>query len=203
VSPQRCARSRALGRALLLGSALLAIASCGKSKTSGTASAGTGPEDEGDGEGAIGAMDEREAAQWAEARQGEPEELMRLVNLVGCSGLRERAVSRELRPTAIFAMKYCPDFSELPWLVALAAGKDDVEARAALDSIGELAARPRRGTDPEDADELHAGCQALLVLARSISEPKPRRVRAVRALRMLSERGCVRRDDIPKDVDAK
>jgi hypothetical protein len=148
-------------------------------------------------------MDAREAAQWAAAAGGEPEELMRIEDLVGCVGLRDRASQPELRATAIHAMGYCTDFSELPWLADLAAEKNDTEARAALEAIDELAARPRRATDPEDADELHAGCGALLALARSTSRPRERRVLAVRALRMLSERGCVRRADIPTDVDAK
>jgi hypothetical protein len=148
-------------------------------------------------------MDAREAAQWAAAAQGSPEEQMRLIDLVGCAGVRDRARERDLRATAISAMQYCPDFSELPWLAELASEKSDTEARAALEAIDELAARPRRATDPEDADDLHAGCGALLALARSTSRPRERRVLAVRALRMLSERGCVRRDEIPRDVDVK
>jgi hypothetical protein len=51
--------------------------------------------------------------------------------------------------------------------------------------------------------ELGEGCRALLELSRSSSQPRPRRVAAVRALRMLSERGCVKRSDIPSDFDAK
>jgi hypothetical protein len=148
-------------------------------------------------------MDAREAAQWGAAVQGSPEEQMRLVDLVGCAGLRERASARDLRATAISAMQYCPDFTELPWLAELAADKSDTEARAALEAIDELAARRRHATDPEDADELRAGCSALLALAKSTARPRERRVLAVRALRMLSERGCVRREDIPKDVDVK
>jgi hypothetical protein len=148
-------------------------------------------------------MDAREAAQWSAAADQDPEELMRLEDLVGCQGLRDRASQPNLRVTAIHAMKYCPDFTELPWLVDLAAEKNDDEARAALETIDELAARPRRATDPEDADELHAGCGGLLAFARSPSRAKDRRVLAVRALRMLSERGCVRREDIPKDVDVR
>jgi hypothetical protein len=148
-------------------------------------------------------MDEREAAQWAAAGQGEPEELMSLVDLIGCAGLRERAAARELRATAIRAAAYCSDFSELPWLAEVATSKDDAEARAALEAIDNLAARPRHATDPDDADELHAGCQALVTLARASSESKQRRVLAVRALRMLSEWGCVRREELPKDLDVK
>jgi hypothetical protein len=147
-------------------------------------------------------MDPRELAQWAAAKDGDPEELGRLARLVGCEGLRERADTPELRITAARAMQHCGDFSELPWLAQLAAGASDDEARAALESIVELAARPRRATDPEDADELHAGCAALLDLARATDRPKDRRVLAIRSLRMLADRGCVKPADVPTDLDA-
>jgi hypothetical protein len=148
-------------------------------------------------------MDDRERAQWAAAREGDPEDLMRLVDLVGCEGLRERAPgSAELRSVALQAMRYCGDFSELPWLADIAGGSSDTDAREALDAIVQLAARPRQATDPEDAQELHEGCAALLAIARDGNRPRERRVLAIRALRMLAERGCVRRADIPAELDA-
>jgi hypothetical protein len=148
-------------------------------------------------------MDAREAAQWAAAEQGDPEELMRLEDQVGCERLHELGLRPDLRVTAIRAMAYCGDFSELPWLVQCATEAGDTEARAALEAVDDLAARPRRATDPEDADELHVGCASLLALARSTSRPKERRVLAVGALRMLADRGCVRRAEIPTDLDVK
>jgi hypothetical protein len=160
------------------------------------------------GEGAVetvtpAPMDERERAQWAAAKDGDPEELMRLADLIGCEGLHERASgSAELRSVAIRAMRYCGDFSELPWLAELAGGSSDVDAREALDVIVHLAARPRQATDPEDAEELHEGCAALLAIARDGNRLRERRVLAIRALRMLAERSCVRRTDIPADLDA-
>jgi hypothetical protein len=148
-------------------------------------------------------MDAREAAQWAAAKEGEGDELSRLADLVGCEGLRERGEAAELRPTAIRAMQYCRDFSELPWLAQIGATGSDDEARAALEVAVEQAARPRRATDPDDAEELHAGCGALLELAKAGDKPRVRRVLAIRALRMLSERGCVKRSEIPTDLDAR
>lgn len=179
---------------------LLVTIGCGKSSRSSTSSV---DEAQTEPDAGISPMDDRESAQWAAAEQGDPEELMRVADLVGCEGLRDRASQPELRATAIRAMQYCPDYSELPWLAELASGKDEAEALAALDAIGELAAHPRRATDPEDAQELHVGCGALLAFARTTSRPKERRVLALRALRMLAERGCVRRADIPIDLDAK
>jgi hypothetical protein len=176
---------------------------CGKTTSSPLSSTAAEGEAEQESAGAVAPMDGREAAQWTAAAQGDSEELMRLEDLVGCQGLRDRASFSGLRDTAIRAMQYCSDFSELPWLVEVATGKSDGDARAALEAIDELAARPRRASDPEDAEELHTGCGALLALARSTSRARERRVLAVRALRMLSELGCVRRDEIPRDVDVK
>lgn len=184
----------------MAGFALTAAIGC--KKTSQSSIPGGGSETESQ-VAAAAPMDAREAAQWAAAAKGDPEERMRLEDLIGCEGLRERASQADLRVTAIVAMQYCSDFSELPWLAAVATDGMDTEARAALEAIDELAARRRRAADPEDADELHAGCSSLLALARSVSRPKERRVLAIRALRMLSERGCVRRMDIPTDVDVK
>jgi hypothetical protein len=148
-------------------------------------------------------MDPMEAEAWARAQSGADEDRMRLADLVGCEGLRERADVPAQRSIAIRAMHFCSDFSELPWLASVAASGRDDEAADALDAIVDQAARPRRPTDPEDAQELFAGCQSLLDLSRSSGQPRARRVVAVRALRMLSDRGCVKRADIPSDLDAK
>jgi hypothetical protein len=148
-------------------------------------------------------MDSREADAWARAQDGGDDEDIRLADLVGCVGLRERAGAASLRRTAVRAMAHCRDFSELPWLAEVGAHGGDPEALVALDAIVEQAARVRRATDPEDADELHSGCGALLALSRDPAQQAPKRVRAIRALRMLSDRGCVKRADIPADLDAK
>ena len=151
-----------------------------------------------------GPMDAREAAAWSRARDGGgDDDDLRLADLVGCSGLRERASTAALRPTALRAMAYCRDFSELPWMADVGVHGSDADALAVLDAVVEQSARVRRATDPEDADELHTGCGALLDLARAADRSAPRRVRAIRALRMLSDRGCVKRADIPTDLDAK
>jgi hypothetical protein len=182
---------------------LAAVAHCGKA-TPGAAAASTAHDAGVDAPSAESGepMDAREAEQWARAKAGDADELIRLEALVGCTGLRERASEPALRRTAIAAMAYCPDFSEVPWLVDLGTTSQDDEALDALDAVVEEAAAVRRATDPEDADELHAGCGALLALARTPSAPRPRRVRAVRALRMLADRGCVKLADVPHDVDA-
>jgi hypothetical protein len=85
----------------------------------------------------------------------------------------------------------------------VATSSGDLLAQAALTAISALAAMPRRPLDPEDAEDLRTGCDALLKLARASGQDTGRRIGAVRALRMLADRGCVRRAEIPKDVDAK
>lgn len=185
--------------------AVVAVGACGKSAapsaSTPAASASSGAA-AADGDGAA-PMDAREQQAWAQATEGEAAELARLAALVGCDALEERAATADLRLTAIRAMAYCGDFVELPWLARVVAGGKDDEASAAIDSIVDSAARPRRSVDPEDAQELRAGCDDLLALARAADRPRDRRVGAIRALRMLGERGCVKRGDIPADLDAK
>jgi hypothetical protein len=147
-------------------------------------------------------MSEREARAWSAAKEGDPDEAMRLADLVGCTGLRERAAQVGLRSTAIRSMEYCADFSELPWLVQVGVEAEEGEARDALNAVVMLAARRRAANDPEDAEELHAACAALLTLAKDGDRPRGRRVLAVRALRMLADRGCVRPAEIPRDFDS-
>jgi hypothetical protein len=178
---------------------LAAVVACSKSSAQGVAAVATAdsPAE------APAPMDPMEAEAWARAQSGADEDRMRLVDLVGCDSLRERAEVPAQRSTAIRAMSFCSDFSELPWLASIATSGRDDEAADALDTIIEQAARPRRPTDAEDGQELFAGCQSLLDLSRASGQPRARRVVAVRALRMLSERGCVKRTDIPSDLDAK
>lgn len=187
----------------------LAPAGCGKRASSNASAAAATPSANsvstsiGREGGPVGPADAREAEAWERARQGGDEDRMRLEDLVGCERLREAAESPELRTTAVRSMAYCQDFSVLPWLVQVgqsAKGDDGVEA---LDAIVEQAARPRRAIDPEDADDLAEGCRALLALSRAPEQPRARRVRAIRALRMLADRGCVKRTDIPTELDAK
>jgi hypothetical protein len=146
-------------------------------------------------------MDPLEADEWARANAGDEDSLIRLADRLGCDGLRERAQQPALETSALRAMGRCPDFAELPWLADVAAGGSEAESTEALGAIVDEAARPRRATDPEDAEELSEGCAKLLVLAKATDRPKARRVNAIRALRMLTDRGCVRPADIPTDLD--
>ena len=186
--------------------AALLAASCGRSPSPSVSAAAAGPAAAVTEEVVtLPPMDEREVAQWAaaSANDGDPDDRMRLVDLVGCIGLRQRAARADLRMTALRAMEYCSDFSELPWLVEVGTTGSDAEANVALDAIVQMAARPLRSVDTEDNDELRAGCATLLALARASDRQKERRVLAIRALRMLAERGCPADGGIPTEFDVR
>jgi hypothetical protein len=128
---------------------------------------------------------------------------MRLADLIGCVGLRARAAQSELRSTAIRSMAFCDDDSELSWLATVTATADGPDGDEALVAVVEIAARPRRSIDAEGAEEVRGACRTLLAFARDRARAKARRVLAIRALRMLADRGCVPAAEIPADLDAK
>jgi hypothetical protein len=141
---------------------------------------------------------------WTQAADAGDDELERLALVEGTAGLEERAASPGYRVTAIRAMAFTPSFSAFPTLGAAAAHGSEDEAKAAVDAADAIAARKREQVDPEDDDELAAGCASLLAAAKDTTRPRPVRIGAVRALRMLSDRtACVKSDAIPTDVDVK
>jgi hypothetical protein len=147
----------------------------------------------------VDARPARDPQMWAAAKDGDVEDLATLAVHEGAMGLVEAASDAELRPTALRAMAHARGWAQLPYLSAVASGKDDAEARLALDSILDLAARPRRSEDPEDASELGEGCEKLVALARAADGQRTRRIAAIRALRMMP---CPKAD-LPTDLDAR
>jgi len=141
----------------------------------------------------------RDLAMWTAAREGAPEDLASLAAHEGAGGLVEAAAEPELRATSLRAMGFARGWAQLPYLAAAAIEPSDDDARLALDSAIELASRPRRAEDAEDADELRAGCETLGTLARDVARPRDRRIGAIRALRMLP---CPKQE-IPTELDAK
>ena len=140
---------------------------------------------------------------WAEAKDGDENELSRLANVEGAAGLAERAADPAYRRTALRAMAYAEGFAQLPTLGDAAAKGAPDEAQIAAESAAILAARVRRPVDPEDAEELKIGCTALLAAAKDVGRPRPVRLAAIRALRMLVDDHGVAAADIPTDLDAK
>jgi hypothetical protein len=141
----------------------------------------------------------RDVAMWASAKSGGPEDLASLANHEGATGLVEAAAEPELRVTALRAMGYARGWAQLPFLAITAAAEPEEDARAALESVVELAARPRRSEDVEDEPELREGCEKLGALVREAARPRDRRIPALRALRMMP---CPKQE-LPTDLDAK
>ena len=149
--------------------------------------------------------DERLDVLWAAAAaapEGEADELLRLAHYAGSPGLVEAAQAGRSAVVAARALAFTDDFVGAPFLADLARTGAPEEAAAALDALLELAAQPRRAVDPEDAAELRRAALGLRDLAHDAKAPRAHRVAAVRALRMLADRGCVRDGEIPSDVDA-
>jgi hypothetical protein len=204
--------ARARLRIGLAGSAVLAavltFAACGgcgkRAPAGGAASAGQASSSSSSG----GSLEADAAVQnvpllWSSAKEGEAEDLAALAAHEGALGLVEAAGDAALRSTAIRAMGYAHGWAQLPFLAKTASGKDDDEARLALDASLELAIRPRTSEDPEDADELREGCESLVALARDSARPRPRRVAAARVLRMIPCPPRKAGEELPSDLDAK
>lgn len=136
---------------------------------------------------------------WASARDGTTEDLASLATHEGAAGLVEAAAEPALRTTAIRAMGYAYGWAQLPFLIGTATADDDAESRMALESVLELAARPRRSEDVEDESELSEGCGKLLALARDLNRGRDRRIPAIKALRMMP---CPK-SELPTDLDAR
>lgn len=145
----------------------------------------------------------RDPAMWESAKEGDLEDLATLAVHEGAAGLVEATGDPALRATAIRAMGHARGWAQLPYLAKAARGKDDEEARLALESAVELAARPRRAEDPEDAEELREGCEGLTGLARDPARPRSRRIQAIRALRMMPCPPAEGGEELPTDLDAK
>ena len=175
---------------------------CHKSQTGGPAAAGSSSALVGNRLAAApdaGPSALRDVAIWASAREGQVEDLASLATHEGALGLMEAADEPTLRPTALRAMGYARGWAQLPFLVTTASGADDDEAKVSLDSVLELAARPRRSEDVEDEAELREGCEKLGTLARDTARAKERRIVALRALRMMP---CPKQE-LPTDLDAR
>ncbi|MCL2724340.1 MAG: hypothetical protein FWD69_07880 [Polyangiaceae bacterium] len=141
----------------------------------------------------------RDVAMWAHAKEGDEEDLATLATHEGAAGLIEAAAEPALRTTALRAMGFAPGYAQTPFLARVAAGKDDADAKLALDALVEIAERVRRQDADEDADELGDACNQIVALAKDTGRPKERRIPAIRALRMLP---CPKAG-IPTDLDAR
>lgn len=180
-----------------------ACSACGKSPSGGTNVGPSAPSAPGVSRTSLppdaGVVAVRDLAMWTSAREGLTEDLASLAAHEGAAGLIEATAEPELRLTAIGAMGYARGWAQVPFLAGAAAGKNDDEAKAALEALVELAARPRHSEDVEDEDELGEGCDKLGAFARDTRAPRERRIVTIRALRMMP---CPKQD-LPVDLDAR
>lgn len=137
----------------------------------------------------------------AQGPEATEEDVMRLASTEGPTGLAEHATDKPTRLLAARAMAHTRGLAGLPWLAEACASDDADLAKEAALSATALAARGRDQNDPEDAEEMREGCTKLLAVAKDGKPAKDVRIGAVRTLRLLSERGCVKADEIPKDFD--
>jgi hypothetical protein len=193
----RLARLAALSLA-----ALTALAACHPKDGNRAAEGGTregGLEDA----ASVAALDPVSLDLWTRAAEGERDDLARLCDHEGSDRLIEVAADRSRRVTALRALEFADDLTPLPFLADVASTGTDDEAREALLSASALVASPHRAVDPEDALEIAEGTRRLLALARDKAAPTSRRVLAIRALRLLADRGAVSAKDVPTDLDAR
>jgi hypothetical protein len=80
---------------------------------------------------------------------------------------------------------------------------DPAAAGPVVETVAQMAARPRRQTEPLDPPGLRSCADALLGLVERKSLAKNVRAPAISALRMLAERGAVAASSIPTDLDPK
>ena len=132
---------------------------------------------------------------WLAASSLAPEDLGRLALREGSVGMVAGAMTPERRRVTVHALAFAEDLEALPFLGEISAGPDPELALVAAESANALAARPRRSVDPEDAIEVREGCDRLRAVAATKEKPKTLRVKIVRALAMLGDRGCAR--DLP------
>lgn len=202
----RAPAARAMATTALVVVVAIGSLSCGKKDappaTIATgASASSAARDSGQGEGgppgASAATGSSANDLWQSAASLEPDVLGRLALTEGSVGLVEGATTPERRKIAVHALAFGEDLVALPFLGEVAAQTSDPSlALVAADAASSLAARRRAQVAPEDALEIREGCDRLLAVAKDAQKAKVLRLRVLRTLRMLEDRGCAR--DLPK-----
>jgi hypothetical protein len=142
---------------------------------------------------------------WRRASEGDAVDLARLADREGAGGLLEGL--EEGGPIGLVAL------AALPWaddadaayqrLGEIVRQLDPAATGPVVQAIVDMAARPRRQTEPLDPAGLRSCAEALLTLAEKKSLAKNVRAPAISALRLLAERVAVSAAAIPSDLDPK
>ena len=142
---------------------------------------------------------------WRRALERDPIDLARLADREGAGGLLEGL--EEGGPVALAALAALPfaDDAEAAFqrLGEIVRQLDPAATAPVLEAIVDMAARPRRQTEPLDPPGLRSCAEALMTLAERKNLSKSVRAPAISALRLLAERGAVAAAAIPTDLDPK
>jgi hypothetical protein len=144
-------------------------------------------------------------ALWQKAMEdGDDIDLATLADREGASGLLDAfEVGGQVGRTALTAMPYASDapvvYHRLAQVVLLT--KDDTQ-RGIVQTVHDIALRPRRLREPVDEDGRAACAEALLRIAREDGAPRTTRALAVSTLRLPAFAGLVRQEQIPTGFDA-
>jgi hypothetical protein len=142
---------------------------------------------------------------WRRALEGDPSDLARLADREGAGGLLEGLEEGgAIGLTALAALPWTDDAdAAYQRLGEIVRQIDPTATGPVIAAILDMAARPRRQTEPLDAPGLRSCADALLALAERKSLAKNVRAPAISALRLLAERGAVSAAAIPSDLDPK
>jgi hypothetical protein len=142
---------------------------------------------------------------WRRALERDPIDLARLADREGAGGLLEGL--EEGGPIALVALAALPfaDDADVAFqrLGEIVRQLDPASTGPVLETIVDMAARPRRQTEPLDPPGLRSCAEALMTLAEQKSLAKSIRAPAISALRLLAERRAVTAAAIPTDLDPK
>jgi len=142
---------------------------------------------------------------WRRALDRDPIDLARLADREGAGGLLEGL--EEGGPIALAALAALPfaDDADAAFqrLGEIVRQLDPAATAPVLEAIVDMAARPRRQSEPVDPPGLRTCAEALMTLAERKSLAKSVRAPAISALRLLAERGAVAAAAIPTDLDPK
>lgn len=135
---------------------------------------------------------------WERAKDGDEEELARLVRQKGVPGIvAGLEAGGPAKPIALRALAVAPGYGQVLLLAQTAEAGDDETAELALVGAVTIAARARSAEEIEDAAELREGCDLLLRIAKNPNTPRKRRILTVGALRMFADRGIVSQSEVP------
>ncbi len=141
---------------------------------------------------------------WVEARGEDLLQKGRLAIAVGTAELLAGlADGGETAETALLAIPFAEDAEIALGPLAEIARGDAGRRRRVLAAILAVAGQPPQQREPLDPEGARRCGEVMLALARDVSVPRDERALAVSAARALAERGYVKNERIPTDLDPR